>query len=73
MVSLTLVLLEWISAIEASTDLICNSLVVQHRRLQPDGAAEFILANSSLSTLFMPKILGKFFMIDVTHFRYSIL
>tara|TARA_B100000085_G_scaffold273181_1_gene288415 strand:- start:273 stop:464 length:192 start_codon:yes stop_codon:yes gene_type:complete len=61
MVSLTLVLLEWISAIEASTDLICNSLVVQHRRLQPDGAAEFILANSSLSTPIHAKNTWKIF------------
>ena len=69
--SLKVVLLVAISAIEASTDLICNSLVVQHRRSEPFAADEFILANSELSTLIMSFLSGKFFGIDVTHFRYT--
>jgi len=62
MVSLTLVLLEWISAIEASTDLTCNSLVVQHRRSEPFAADDFILANSLLSTPIHAKNTWKFFL-----------
>ena len=69
--SLKVVLLVPISTIEASTGLICNSLVVQHRRSEPLAADEFILANSEHSTLIMSFLLGKFFGIDVNHFRYS--
>ena len=69
--SLKVVLLVPISTIEARTDLICNSLVVQHRRLDPVAADEFILANSQHSTLIMSFLLGNFFGIDVKHFRYS--